>query len=207
MSHANARENNLPMPPAPAPRQLPREGVHTPLAARDDARTPLHRSIPLHHTTHQHKLKICIALFLLLHTYAVFYAYHPPIGNLDLLSELFGTTRNHFDRIVHLSFGLLLTPAVRDVQTRVTPGLTGLYTALVVLALSAGYELLEWLAAVIFANGAIAFIGMQGDIWDSHIDMLLAVLGCLIAMGIQLGSHTILRRIEHRTTHGIKDTP
>jgi putative membrane protein len=51
----------------------------------------------------------------------------------------------------------------------------------VCLAFSAFYELLEWFTAVVFGDGAVEFLGTQGDPWDAQWDMLLALTGALLA--------------------------
>ncbi len=104
------------------------------------------------------------------------------------LSERLGLTRNHFDRLVHFSYGLLLAYPVREVFLRVgeAKGFWGYFLPLdVTMSSSLLYELFEWGAAVCFGGelGA-AYLGTQGDEWDAHKDMALASLGALIAMTV-----------------------
>lgn len=102
------------------------------------------------------------------------------------LDEALGLKRNHYDRLVHFAYGLLLARPVREV----VQGLSGLrgwrsaYVALeFVLASSAGYELMEWLGADLLAGAAAeAFVGAQGDPWDAQKDMALAFLGALLSL-------------------------
>ena len=101
------------------------------------------------------------------------------------LSELFGSTRNHYDRVVHLAYGLLLVLPLREWLMR-HAGVRGFWSYFlpmdVVLSTSALYELIEWAAALLFGGGlGAAFLGTQGDEWDAHKDMALAALGALIA--------------------------
>lgn len=49
------------------------------------------------------------------------------------------------------------------------------------LAISAFYELIEWWAALIGGDSAEAFLGTQGDVWDTQWDMFLALLGTIAA--------------------------
>lgn len=104
------------------------------------------------------------------------------------LNEWFGFTRNHFDRLVHFCFGLLLAYPIREVFLRVAAvrGFWGYYLPLdVTMAFSMLFELLEWAAALIFGGDlAQAYLGTQGDIWDAHWDMALASLGAVIAMSV-----------------------
>jgi len=59
----------------------------------------------------------------------------------------------------------------------------------VCLAFSASYEFLEWTAAVAIGSDADAFLGTQGDIWDSHWDVLMATVGAVVAQLMLPGWH------------------
>lgn len=102
------------------------------------------------------------------------------------LSSLTGWDRNHYDRLVHFAYGLLLAYPAREVFLRVADvrGFWGYFLPLdVVMATSMLYELIEWGAASAFGGelGA-AYLGTQGDPWDAHKDMALATLGAIVAM-------------------------
>ncbi|MCK5127334.1 MAG: DUF2238 domain-containing protein [candidate division Zixibacteria bacterium] len=101
-------------------------------------------------------------------------------------NSIFGWERNHYDRLVHFSYGLLLAYPIRELFCRVsqTKGFWGYFLPLdVTMSTSMLYELIEWKAAEFFGGelGA-AYLGTQGDIWDAHKDMGLASVGALIAM-------------------------
>lgn len=102
--------------------------------------------------------------------------------------EWMGWQRNHYDRIVHLAYGLLLAYPIRELFLRVAEvkGFWGYFLPVVLtMAASMFYELVEWGAAELFGGDlGIAFVGAQGDVWDAQKDMLLATLGALIAMGV-----------------------
>jgi putative membrane protein len=102
------------------------------------------------------------------------------------LSSLTGWDRNHYDRLVHLCYGLLLAYPAREVFLRVADvhGFWGYFLPLdVVMATSTLYELIEWAAAMAFGGDlGTAYVGTQGDPWDAQKDMALASLGALIAM-------------------------
>ncbi len=106
------------------------------------------------------------------------------------LNEALGWERNHYDRFVHLSYGLLLTlPFQETIERRLGP-LRGFARAFVpwifVLATSSAYELIEWAAALVFGGDlGQAYLGTQGDVWDSHKDTALAVLGATVVLGLQ----------------------
>ncbi|HQF40334.1 MAG TPA: DUF2238 domain-containing protein [Opitutaceae bacterium] len=102
------------------------------------------------------------------------------------LNELCGFERNHFDRLVHFSYGLLLAYPIREVFLRIADakGFWGYFLPLdVVMSTSMLYELIEWAAAVGFGGElGQAYLGTQGDVWDAHKDMALASCGALLAM-------------------------
>lgn len=102
------------------------------------------------------------------------------------LNEAMGWKRNHFDRLAHFLYGLLMAYPLREFFLRVADarGFWGYFLPLdVTISTSALFELFEWVAAEVFGGelGA-AYLGTQGDIWDAHRDMALASLGALIAM-------------------------
>lgn len=101
------------------------------------------------------------------------------------LNDALGVTRNHYDRVVHLAYGLLLVLPLRELLM-LHAGVRGFWSYFLpldlVLSTSALYELIEWAAALLFGGGlGAAFLGTQGDEWDAHKDMALAALGALIA--------------------------
>jgi putative membrane protein len=124
------------------------------------------------------------AAFLSLHLAGAHYTYsETPLG--FWLQDWFGLQRNHYDRIVHLSFGLLLAFPLREEllrQPRVKRSWSYFLAVAMVLALSAIYEVIEGAAALtINPELGTAFLGTQGDEWDSQKDTFLAFLGAVIA--------------------------
>ena len=136
----------------------------------------------------------CIVLFYVLHTIGGRYTYtNVPYDSWaralsgHSLSEAFGWSRNHYDRLVHLGYGALAILPVREALQRhagLRPRLS-LYIAVgSVLAVSALYEILEWLVTLTMEGSlATAYNGQQGDLWDAQKDMALAALGALLAAG------------------------
>jgi len=99
--------------------------------------------------------------------------------------DALGLARNHYDRLGHLMQGFVPALVVREVLLGTSPlrpgrWLTTLVTA-TALAISAIYEFIEWWAAVLLGQGADAFLGTQGDPWDTQWDMFLAFSGALLA--------------------------
>lgn len=124
-------------------------------------------------------------VFLSLHLIGAHYTYsETPLG--FWLQDWLDLSRNHYDRIVHFSFGLLLGYPFRELLIRaagVTPAWSYLLVMVTVLGFSGFYEALEGLVAVIVSPelGA-AYLGTQGDEWDAQKDTGLAFFGSVIAM-------------------------
>ncbi|MFK8067003.1 MAG: DUF2238 domain-containing protein [Gammaproteobacteria bacterium] len=114
------------------------------------------------------------------------------------LNESMGWERNHFDRLVHFSYGLLLAYPIREVFQRVVGvrGFWGYFLPLdLTMSTSMLYELVEWAVVGVFGGDlGMAYLGTQGDIWDAHKDMGLASLGALIAMTCTAGINISLQR-------------
>jgi putative membrane protein len=102
------------------------------------------------------------------------------------LNSILGWERNHFDRLVHFSYGFFLAYPVREVFLRIVyvKGFWGYFLPLdITMSTSMIYELVEWAAAEIFGGDlGVAYLGTQGDVWDAQKDMLLASIGAAIAM-------------------------
>jgi putative membrane protein len=132
----------------------------------------------------------CAVLFFALHTIGGRYTYTAvPYDALaraltgSSVSEALGLARNHYDRLVHLAYGLLAVLPVSEALRRHV-GLrprTALYIAVEsVLAVSLLYEVFEWLLTLTMKGSlADAYNGQQGDIWDAQKDMALATLGAV----------------------------
>lgn len=128
-----------------------------------------------------------LIVFLSLHLAGAHYTYsETPLG--FWLQDWLGFERNHYDRIVHFSFGLLVAYPMREILLRssgLNPAWSYFITLNCILAFSAVYEVIEALTAVIVSPelGA-AYLGTQGDEWDAQKDAGLAFLGSTIAMSI-----------------------
>jgi putative membrane protein len=129
------------------------------------------------------------------HTYA-----RVPIG--FEVQHWLGLSRNPYDRFGHFMQGFV--PAivfrellVRQVGLRAGAALVGL-TIACCLAVSAGYELLEFGAAMALGQGAEQFLGTQGDPWDTQWDMLMCLVGAIVAL-------PLLSRLHDRQLTGAID--
>ena len=138
-----------------------------------------------------YRLLFLHALILMLgghYTYA-----QVPIG--FWVQEVFDFSRNHYDRFGHLAQGFIPAILTREILLRHSPLLREKWlffiTTCVCLAFSAVYELIEWWTALIGEESAEAFLGTQGDVWDTQWDMFLALLGAL-------SSQVLLSRLHDR---------
>ena len=117
------------------------------------------------------------------------------------VQDAFGLARNHYDRLGHLAQGFVPAMLAREVLLRRSPLQRGKWLGFLVvcvcLALSATYELIEWLAAVLGGSAADAFLGTQGDVWDTQWDMFMALVGAFSALVLLSRVHDReLARIE-----------
>ncbi|MDF1836691.1 MAG: DUF2238 domain-containing protein [Planctomycetota bacterium] len=102
------------------------------------------------------------------------------------IQETFDLARNPYDRIGHLAQGFIPAILTREILLRNTPLKCGAWLSFlsisVCLAFSAFYEMIEWWAALASGESATAFLGTQGDVWDTQWDMFLALIGACIAV-------------------------
>jgi putative membrane protein len=128
---------------------------------------------------------LLFTIFMSLHLVGAHYTYSEvPFG--FWLQDALGLGRNHYDRIVHFSFGLLLAYPLREWLLRMTGirvGWSYFVTVALVLAFSGFYEVMEGIVAMIVSPElGMAYLGTQGDQWDSQQDTFLAFSGAVIAM-------------------------
>ncbi len=106
-----------------------------------------------------------------------------PLGNWA--RDAFGLARNHYDRLGHFAQGFVPAILAREILIRrkVVRGRGWVYFIVVsiCLAVSAAYELLEWRVSVATGSKGDAFLGTQGDIWDTQEDMATALAGAIMA--------------------------
>jgi putative membrane protein len=116
-----------------------------------------------------------------------------PIGNW--LQETFDLSRNHYDRLGHLTQGFVPAMIAREVLLRRSPLRPGKWLFFIVTCIctwiSVVYEFIEWITAVIAEGASMEFLGIQGDVWDTHWDMLLCMIGAISAL-------LLLSRVQDR---------
>lgn len=122
-----------------------------------------------------------------------------PLG--DWVRDAFGLARNHYDRLGHFAQGFVPALITRELLLRKTPLRPGGWLAVIIvgmcLGISAFYEFTEWWAALAGGAKADAFLGTQGDVWDTQWDMFMAFIGattCVLTLSrVHDGQ---LRRLE-----------
>lgn len=111
------------------------------------------------------------------------------------LKELFGWSRNNYDKLGHFAQGFVPAMVAREILLRKGMvrgrGWLNFLVVCVCLAISAFYELIEWGVAVLSGTGADAFLATQGYVWDTQSDMACALAGAIVAL-------VLLARIHDR---------
>jgi putative membrane protein len=128
---------------------------------------------------------LCLFLFFCLHEVGAHYTYSE-VPYREWLPLLDVTERNHYDRLVHFAYGLLVTPSLFQVFEAYAPARAAwrwLLPATSMFGHSVIYEGVEWAAAELFGGDlGVAYLGTQGDEWDAQKDMLLAALGTVLSL-------------------------
>ena len=104
----------------------------------------------------------------------------------DWIRDAFDLSRNHYDKAGHFAQGFIPAMVTREILLRRSPLQRGRWLAFLVvcvcLAISAAYELVEWVTAEMAGGGAEDFLGTQGDVWDTQKDMATCLIGALAAL-------------------------
>jgi putative membrane protein len=150
-----------------------------------------HRALPLSHISY-----LSITLFLTLHMIGVRYTYaEVPVGYW--LDQALHLDRNHFDRLVHFSFGFLMAYPLEEtfrLVARVRGWLLYYLPAMTILGLSGLWEIIEsWVARVAHPELGLTYLGSQGDVWDAQKDMAAALYGALLCMVLLLVNRMVRR--------------
>ena len=141
-------------------------------------------------------------VFAAIHTVGSHYTYSEvPLGHWIewLTGRALPWERNHFDRLVHFLYGLLILWPYREAFFHAATPRHAFWGYLLplsfILSTSMGYEMLEWAAAVVFGGElGMAFLGTQGDVWDAHWDLFWASAGALGATWIMIAIHAVTGR-------------
>ena len=125
---------------------------------------------------------LLIFIFASLHILAAHYTYaDTPWGRF--ISELWGLERNHFDRVAHFLYGLFMVAVFSDLLKKYLPKekwAVGLFLFAISFSVGALYEVGEFVVGVVGdPEAGLAFLGFQGDIWDTQKDMALQGIGAI----------------------------
>lgn len=109
------------------------------------------------------------------------------------MGEVLGFARNNYDRLGHFAQGFVPAILAREILTRTSPLRGSRWLPWVCIALclafSAFYELTEWWTAVSTGDASTAFLGTQGDVWDTQWDMFMALIGAVTALATLSRAH------------------
>ncbi len=125
-----------------------------------------------------------------------------PLG--DWVRDLTGGTRNNYDKLGHFAQGFVPALVARELALRLgifrTRGWMNVFIVGFCLGISAFYELIEWWVALASDEAADAFLGTQGYVWDTQSDMMLALIGAIVAL-------VLLGRWHDRQISALADAP
>ena len=140
-------------------------------------------------TRHRFPLTGLLYVLITLHALVLIYGGAHTYARVPLgfaLQDWLDLARNPYDRIGHFFQGFVPALIAREILIRGAfvhgRAMRTFLVICVVLAISASYELLEWGVAVYAADGAVDFLGTQGDPWDTQSDMFLALIGAIAAL-------------------------
>lgn len=148
-----------------------------------------------------------VYILIWLHTLILLVGGHYTYAEMPLFNwirDAFGFSRNHYDRLGHFAQGFVPAMIAREILLRKSPLRRGKLLFFLVfcvcMAISALYELLEWGVAEATGSAADAFLGTQGDPWDTQWDMFFALIGSLTAQATLHGIHNAqLVKLSDRT--------
>lgn len=150
---------------------------------------------------------LCYSL-ILIHCWILFVGGHYTYAEVplfDTIKEVFGQTRNNFDKAGHFAQGFVPAIICREIVIRfdIIPNryFMNFFTVCFCLALSAFYEMLEWWVALLSEDAAESFLGTQGYVWDTQSDMAWALLGAISALLLLSKIHDKqIQQLETRTS-------
>lgn len=137
-------------------------------------------------TYQKFRLTTLLYVLILLHCIVLMVGGHYTYAEVPLFDGLFGAGRNNYDKLGHFAQGFVPALIAREILIRKNVvngrGWLNLFVVCIAMTLSAVYELVEWGVAVISGEGADAFLGTQGYVWDTQSDMAMALIGAICAL-------------------------
>lgn len=143
----------------------------------------------IYFTNHTFPLSNLLYGLILIHCLILFIGGHYTYAEVPLfntLKDLLHQQRNNYDKVGHFIQGFVPAIVAREILIRKKvvdkPGWLSFICISICLAISACYELIEALVAVVTGDSAEAFLGTQGYVWDTQSDMFYALLGAIVAL-------------------------
>ncbi len=154
------------------------------------------------------RLSDFLLVLICLHCWILFVGAHYTYAEVPAgfwVRDLFGIERNHYDRLGHFAQGFVPAFLAREILVRKhvvkSSGWLKLFIISICLAFSAFYELIEFAAAMILDSSSDAFLGTQGDSWDTQKDILLAMIGAFTALLFAKQHDRAIAKVENRPTN------
>lgn len=142
----------------------------------------------LFYTYQQFPLSRLLYVFILIHAIILMIGGHytyAEVPAFDWLRDAYSLDRNYYDRVGHFAQGFVPALIAREILIRKfvvnQPRWLFFIVCCIALSVSAFYELIEWWVAVGTGEAAEAFLGTQGDVWDTQWDMFIAFVGAMVA--------------------------
>jgi len=147
-------------------------------------------------TYNRFRLTNLVYFLILVHAIILIVGGHYTYAEMPIFNwirDAFHLARNYYDRLGHFAQGFIPAIIVREILVRKSALKRGkLLSFLIIsicLAISASYELIEWGVAEATGSAADAFLGTQGDVWDTQWDMFMALLGAITALASMSNLH------------------
>ena len=126
---------------------------------------------------------------ILIHSIILFVGGHYTYAEVplfDYIREIFHQSRNNYDKVGHFAQGLVPAMIIRELfirkQVISNKSFFNFVIVCMCLAISAAYEWIEWGVSLATGDGGDAFLGTQGDVWDTQSDMLFATIGAIVGL-------------------------
>lgn len=144
-----------------------------------------------------------VYILIWIHAFILIVGGHYTYAEMPLFNwirDVFNLSRNYYDRLGHFAQGFIPAMIIREILIRnkiaKNKAWTNFITVSICLAISASYEIIEFVVAVITGESAAAFLGTQGDVWDTQWDMVFALVGSIFSVSVLSKYHNKLLNRE-----------
>ena len=154
------------------------------------------------------RLTPVLYVFILAHCIVLMVGGHYTYAEVPFFDDLFGSSRNNYDKVGHFFQGFVPALLVREILIRrqvvTQTSWRNVFIVSICLAFSALYELIEWWVALATGENAEAFLGTQGYVWDTQSDMGLALLGAVVSLLVLSKLHDGQLKIMANRASGVQ---